>query len=76
MEAAAFTGRMAANSIFRQESLKPVPLPIVPKGSVPSNSGRSRIILQLITSGANDEVSGIAGKSILNSSCTIAFGKG
>jgi isorenieratene synthase len=30
MEAAAFTGRMAANSIFRQESLKPVPLPIVP----------------------------------------------
>ena len=30
MEAAAFTGRMAANSIFRQEFLKPVPLPIVP----------------------------------------------
>ena len=30
MEAAAFTGRMAANLIFRQESLKPVPLPIVP----------------------------------------------
>ena len=30
MEAAAFTGRMAANSIFRQESLKLVPLPIVP----------------------------------------------
>ena len=30
MEAAAFTGRMAANLIFRQELLKPVPLPIVP----------------------------------------------
>ena len=30
MEAAAFTGRMAANAIFRQESVKPVPLPIVP----------------------------------------------
>jgi isorenieratene synthase len=30
MEAAAFTGRMAANAIFRQESLKPTPLPIVP----------------------------------------------
>ncbi|NTW70021.1 MAG: FAD-dependent oxidoreductase [Chlorobiaceae bacterium] len=30
MEAAAFTGRMAANAIFRQESLKQVPLPIVP----------------------------------------------
>jgi len=30
MEAAAFTGRMAANLIFRQESLKPIPLPIVP----------------------------------------------
>ena len=30
MEAAAFTGRMAANLIFRQESLKLVPLPIVP----------------------------------------------
>jgi isorenieratene synthase len=30
MEAAAFTGRMAANSILRQESLKSVPLPIVP----------------------------------------------
>jgi carotenoid phi-ring synthase / carotenoid chi-ring synthase len=30
MEAAAFTGRMAANSIFRQESLKLIPLPIVP----------------------------------------------
>ena len=30
MEAAAFTGRIAANSIFRQESLKLVPLPIVP----------------------------------------------
>ena len=30
MEAAAFTGRMAANAIFRQELLKPVPLPIVP----------------------------------------------
>jgi isorenieratene synthase len=30
MEAAAFTGRMAANSIFRQESLKLVPLPVVP----------------------------------------------
>lgn len=30
MEAAAFTGRMAANLIFRQESLKPIPLPVVP----------------------------------------------
>ena len=30
MEAAAFTGRMAANAIFRQESLEPTPLPIVP----------------------------------------------
>ncbi len=30
MEAAAFTGRMAANAIFRNESLKTVPLPIVP----------------------------------------------
>jgi len=30
MEAAAFTGRMAANAVFRQEFLKPVPLPIVP----------------------------------------------
>ena len=30
MEAAVFTGRMAANAIFRQESVKPVPLPIVP----------------------------------------------
>ncbi|MFZ4525810.1 MAG: FAD-dependent oxidoreductase [Chlorobium sp.] len=30
MEAAAFTGRMAANAIFRQESLKPTPLPVVP----------------------------------------------
>jgi len=30
MESAAFTGRMAANAIFRQESVKPVPLPIVP----------------------------------------------
>jgi isorenieratene synthase len=30
MEAAAFTGRLAANAIFRQESLKPTPLPIVP----------------------------------------------
>ncbi len=30
MEAAAFTGRMAANAIFRQESVKTVPLPIVP----------------------------------------------
>jgi carotenoid phi-ring synthase / carotenoid chi-ring synthase len=30
MEAAAFTGRMAANLIFRQESLKLVPLPVVP----------------------------------------------
>jgi isorenieratene synthase len=30
MEAAAFTGRMAANAIFSQESLKPTPLPIVP----------------------------------------------
>jgi len=30
MEASAFTGRMAANAIFRQESVKPVPLPIVP----------------------------------------------
>ena len=30
MEAAAFTGRMAANSIFRQETLKLVPIPIVP----------------------------------------------
>jgi carotenoid phi-ring synthase / carotenoid chi-ring synthase len=30
MEAAAFTGRMAANSIFRQEALKLVPIPIVP----------------------------------------------
>ncbi|NTW55949.1 MAG: FAD-dependent oxidoreductase [Chlorobiaceae bacterium] len=30
MEAAVFTGRMAANAIFRNESLKPVPLPIVP----------------------------------------------
>jgi carotenoid phi-ring synthase / carotenoid chi-ring synthase len=30
MEAAAFTGRMAANAIFRQESLSPIPLPIVP----------------------------------------------
>jgi isorenieratene synthase len=30
MEAAAFTGRMAANAIFRQESLKAIPLPIVP----------------------------------------------
>ncbi|NTV59819.1 MAG: FAD-dependent oxidoreductase [Chlorobiaceae bacterium] len=30
MEAAAFTGRMAANAIFRSESLKTVPLPIVP----------------------------------------------
>jgi len=29
MEAAAFTGRMAANAIFRQESVKSVPLPIV-----------------------------------------------
>jgi isorenieratene synthase len=30
MEAAVFTGRMAANAIFRQESVKPIPLPIVP----------------------------------------------
>jgi carotenoid phi-ring synthase / carotenoid chi-ring synthase len=30
MEAAAFTGRMAANAVFRSESLKTVPLPIVP----------------------------------------------
>ncbi|EAT59998.1 FAD-dependent oxidoreductase [Chlorobium ferrooxidans] len=30
MEAAAFTGRMAANAIFRQESVTQVPLPIVP----------------------------------------------
>jgi isorenieratene synthase len=30
MEAAVFTGRMAANAIFLQESVKPVPLPIVP----------------------------------------------
>ncbi|NTV05046.1 MAG: NAD(P)-binding protein [Chlorobiaceae bacterium] len=30
MEAAVFTGRMASNLIFRQESLKLVPLPIVP----------------------------------------------
>ncbi len=30
MEASAFTGRMAANLIFRQESLKLIPLPIVP----------------------------------------------
>ena len=30
MEAAAFTGRMAANAIFLQESLKLTPLPIVP----------------------------------------------
>jgi isorenieratene synthase len=30
MEAAAFTGRMAANAIFRQENLKATPLPIVP----------------------------------------------
>jgi isorenieratene synthase len=30
MEAAAFTGRMAANAIFLQESVRPVPLPIVP----------------------------------------------
>jgi len=30
MEAAAFTGRMAANAVFRQESLQPTPLPIVP----------------------------------------------
>ena len=30
MEASAFTGRMAANAIFRHESLRPVPLPIVP----------------------------------------------
>jgi carotenoid phi-ring synthase / carotenoid chi-ring synthase len=30
MEAAAFTGRMAANAVFRSESLKAVPLPIVP----------------------------------------------
>jgi len=29
MEAAAFSGRMAANAIFQQESLKPTPLPIV-----------------------------------------------
>ncbi len=30
MEAAAFTGRMAANAIFRQESLKSTPIPVVP----------------------------------------------
>ncbi len=30
MEAAAFTGRMAANAIFRRESLRQIPLPIVP----------------------------------------------
>ncbi|TLU85860.1 MAG: FAD-dependent oxidoreductase [Chlorobium sp.] len=30
MEAAVFTGRMAANAIFSHESLKPTPLPIVP----------------------------------------------
>lgn len=30
MEAAAFTGRMAANAIFRNESLNPTALPIVP----------------------------------------------
>ncbi|MGB0131836.1 FAD-dependent oxidoreductase [Chlorobium sp.] len=30
MEAAAFTGRMAANAIFSRESLNPTPLPIVP----------------------------------------------
>jgi len=30
MEAAVFTGRMAANAIFRQESVQQVPLPIVP----------------------------------------------
>jgi len=30
MEAAAFTGRLAANAICRKEGLKPTPLPIVP----------------------------------------------
>lgn len=30
MEAAAFTGRMAANAICRQEGVRPVPLPVVP----------------------------------------------
>lgn len=34
MEAAAFTGRMAANGIFRQESLKPTALPIVPMDGI------------------------------------------
>lgn len=34
MEAAAFTGRMAANAIFRSESLKTVPLPIVPMDGI------------------------------------------
>ncbi|NTV97980.1 MAG: FAD-dependent oxidoreductase [Chlorobiaceae bacterium] len=34
MEAAAFTGRMAANAVFRSESLKTVPLPIVPMDGI------------------------------------------
>ncbi|MCF8382619.1 MAG: FAD-dependent oxidoreductase [Chlorobium sp.] len=34
MEAAAFTGRMAANGIFRRESLKPTALPIVPMDGI------------------------------------------
>lgn len=34
MEAAAFTGRMAANAIFSRESLKLTPLPIVPMDGI------------------------------------------
>ncbi|MBM3421918.1 MAG: FAD-dependent oxidoreductase [Chlorobi bacterium] len=34
MEAAAFTGRMAANAIFSQESLQLTPLPIVPMDGI------------------------------------------
>ncbi|MDT9546889.1 MAG: FAD-dependent oxidoreductase [Chlorobium sp.] len=34
MEAAAFTGRMAANAIFRQEGVEQVPLPIVPMDGI------------------------------------------
>ncbi|ABB23323.1 FAD-dependent oxidoreductase [Pelodictyon luteolum] len=34
MEAAAFTGRMAANAVFRNEGVRSVPLPIVPMGGI------------------------------------------
>jgi len=34
MEAAAFTGRMSANAIFRQEGVEQVPLPIVPMDGI------------------------------------------